>query len=162
MPNFRRRFPWIERSLVPFAPAISPLDIVPVCIPTIDMFGNEAWQNLQTVQVTGGLGQIELVHTRVPQGRIRYYASMEYWQSGVALARVRAGRVITAPGPIFPFAAFRDDTSIAPDERRAVTGVTVPPLGWIGVQMPAAPAVNLFLRVTWVETPLGEYLRLVQ
>lgn len=162
MANFRRRFPWIDRTLIPFAPAISPLDIVPACIPTIDMFGNEAWQNLQFEQVIGGLGQQELVHSRVPAGRIRYYASMEFWQSGVPQAAIRAGRVITTRVATFPFAALRDTLFLVPDQRAAVTGVTIPPLGWIGVQMPASAAVNLFLRVTWVETSLGEYLRSVQ
>jgi len=160
--RFLRRFPWIERAFQTQAQAISPIEIVPAILPSVDAFGNEAWQNTQYALVTGALNDAELVHTRVPPNRIRYYSSMEYWMIGIASSNVRAGRVLSTTVSTFPFAAFRDEIVLLADQRAAVSGITVGPNQWIGVQATPAVGINLFLKVVWVETSLGEYLHEVR
>ncbi len=157
---FRRVFDWFSLALEPLGLTITPTDIFPAVSPTVDVFGSSQLRVTQAATVLGALGSIEVVHTRVPLGRIRIYQAMEYSHDDPIAHVLTAGRVITsAPGPGFPFIALRDEEAAATGVRFAVRNVTVPPQGWIGVQAEAmSVGTRITLRVQWVELFLGEYL----
>ncbi len=157
---FRRVFDWVANTLRPIGLSTTPTEIFPLVSPTIDLFGTSELRETQAATVLGPLAGGEVVHTRVPRGRIRVYQAMEYSHDDPIAHVLTPGRVITSPvGPSFPFIGLRDQIAAATDVRFAVRNVTVPPQGWIGVQADAMSAgTRITLLVQWVELSLGEYL----
>ena len=157
---FRRVFDWVSVALTPLGLTITPTEILPVVSPTFDLFGSSQARLTQAATVLGTLGAIEVVHSRVPIGRVRVYQAMEYLHDDPTTHFLTAGRVITTPpGPSFPFTGLRDQVRALTGDRFAVRNVTVPPQGWIGCQANGmAAGTRITLRVQWVELSLGEYL----
>lgn len=159
--RFRRSFSWFREILNPISVGGPPTISTDVLNPTMDAFGTNRYSEVRAVQVNGGFNIPEIFHTRVPQNRIRFYLSTEYWTNSPTVINLRLGRIITQSvgGPGFPFMGLRDEhQNVDVNQRFAFRNMLVPPLGWMALQASGTLNGNLFMRVVWIEMPLGEYI----
>ncbi len=146
-----------NRDALPF-----PQGITDQINPVIDVFGSQRISELQVATVLGGSAQIEVFHTAVPEDRVRQYLSMEFSHDDPTARRVRAGRIF-ATDTGFPFAGMQDEVLATAGEFFAVRNFTVGPGSRAAARADAiAVGTQLTLTVSWIEAPLGEYLRSIQ
>ncbi len=146
-----------NRDALPF-----PKGITDQLNPTIDVFGSQRMGEAEVATVLGGVGNVEVFHTLVPDDRIRFYLSMEFSSDDPAGNRVRPGRIfVTSAG--FPFAGMEDERVVAAGQFFAVRNFTVPPRGRAACQSDAmAVGAQMTITVVWIEVPLGEYVRSIE
>lgn len=164
--RIERAITWMARTLIANRDANpTPEGIINQILPNIDVFGSQRMGETQIATVDGALGGIEVAHTQVPDGRIRFYLSMEYSSddAGIGSPRlIRAGRVVPT-GAGFPFAGFETQVIGTAGEFFAVRNFTVGPGAFAAVQSSngMGAAARMTITVVWIETPLGEYLQSV-
>lgn len=157
--RIQRALRWIATSLSANRDANPiPSGYVDQILLTLDSFGTDRLADVQIETVDDTIGSIEIVHSQVPAGRVRYYSSMEYSHNDVGVPhRLRPGQVIPTPAG-FPFASFRDEI-LAPDgDFLATDPFWLGPLARAAVRADAM-GLGARMRITpvWIEMALGEY-----
>lgn len=165
---FLRPLEWISTALRTFRERPLPASYSDEVKPTIDLFGAHRLDEVQFALVLGPIAGLEVTHTRVPEGRTRFYLSMELFHTDLVGGNQELipGRVIEQTDGTFPFAALADSKLLAPSLAAAndvfsmtVRNFFVPPGGFAAGRVSVgAWAARMQLRVLWVELALGEYL----
>ncbi len=164
--RFERAIRWMARVLTANRDALPfPAGITDQVNPVIDIFGSQRMGEVQHATVNGGVGNLEVFHTEVPDDFIRFYLSMEFSSDDAGIGaprRLRPGRIVrTAAG--FPFAGMETEVIGTAGNFFAVRNFTVGPLQRAAVTADAMGAgAQMTITVLWIETPLGEYLRSVR
>jgi len=162
MPEFqyRRSFPWVQRTFSPVIPIQGPDFLLSTLLPTVDVFGTSRFDEVQFDDVLGQLGVQEATHTQVPAGFVRHYLAMQYSHDDVFLREIAPVMIVRTPTG-FPATALKDARQTATSTLSAVTNVVVPPRGFIGARVGGGIGVGarITLRVLWIEMPVGEYIR---
>lgn len=162
-----RPFRWLATVLQTFRERPLPGSYAPLITPTVDTFGTEIFgQEIESDSIQSALGGIELVHTRVPQGTIRQYISLEWFHDDLAgtLRRLQLIRVIERTGGFAQFAFHPDrvmdgDGGGVDQERDAMQMVIGMPDEFLGVRATAmGGGARLTLRLIWIDMPVGEYM----
>ncbi len=163
-----RGFRWMATSLETFRSRPLPGQYLPLIQPTFDTFGTEIFgQEIGFESVQSGLGDLELLHTRIPRDRIRQYISLEWFHDDSigAPRRLQLIRVLETAGG-FPQIAIRPDRVMAGgsgnpalQEREGTQMVVGMPNQWVGVRAgDMGVGARMTLRVMWVDMPVGEYM----
>ncbi len=109
--------------------------------------------------LAGGVGNLELAHTKVPEDSWRYYLSVEYHHDDVVNRLIAPARIIRIPAFFIP-ARFRDEISVPGNQILAVRSISVGPGDRLGIETrQIGAAAQLFATVTWIDLPLGESFR---
>ncbi len=162
--RIERAIRWMAKTLTANRdPLPFPRGMTDTLNPVIDVFGSQRIEDREFAIVNGNLGQIEVFHTQVPEGRQRQYLSMEYLHDDVVPRGLRAGRILGLTGlGGAAFAGLRDEISVPAGQFLAVRNFTVGPGDFAAVTVAAlGGGARIAILVLWIETPVGEYLRSV-
>jgi len=166
---FLKPFEWLATTLRSFRERPLPATYSTKVQPTVDIFGAHRVPEVQFALVLGPIAGLEIVHTRVADDKVRFYLSMELFQTDLTAPLGRElvpGRVITNTDGTFPFAALADSKLRLPSLGAAsdvfsmtVRNFVVPPLGRAAGRVSVGVwAARMQMRVLWIELDIGEYL----
>lgn len=161
--RIQRAIRWMAKTLTANRDALPfPKGMTDQVNPVIDIFGSQRAGEMQFAIIAGGLGDIEIFHTQVPDDAVRQYVSMQWVHNDGATRSIRPGRIVlTATG--FPFIAFESEKAFGPLDFQAARNITVGPLQRLAITADAmGAAARMTLTVLWLETPLGEYVRSIE
>jgi len=156
---YLRLFDWVSPAFTSFRERPLPSNYSPEVVPTFDIFGSSALDEVQFETVAGGLGVTEAFLEKVPPGKFRHYLSVAFFHNDPALPAMQLIRVVAADGA-FPSVAITDnvsDGSARINEWYTSRNVIGPPESFIGARSTAlALGARLTLRAHFVEHFLGE------
>ncbi len=164
--RIERAIRWIAKVLTANRDALPfPAGVTDTINPTIDVFGSQRMDEVQVATVNGGVGNIEVFHTQVPEDRVRFYLSMEFSSDDAGIGaprRVRPGRIFSTSAG-FPFAGMEDEVVATAGDLFAVRDFTVGPRSFAACRADGMGAgAQMTITVAWIETPLGEYVRSIE
>jgi len=161
--RIERAIRWMARTLTANRDALPfPRGITDQINPVIEIFGSQRMGEVQFATVAGALAGIEVFHTAVEPDEVRLYLSMHYTHDDPVARFLLPGRIIpTATG--FPFAGFRDQLSVPPNNNFAVRDIMLGPGHRIAVRANAmGPGARMTIVMAFIEMPLGEYVTSVR
>jgi hypothetical protein len=164
---FRRAFPWLQQALDPAAPLLGPDVVISELIPTVDIFGTQRIAEQQATQALGGVGNLEVFHSAVPQNRVRLYSAVEASHDDPTDRWIRIGTIVAQIPSSFVFVGVTDaqlrpaaTSPLQGEGAIAARSVWVGPGSRVSARVNAIVAgAQLALRVAWVEFSLGESVR---
>ena len=154
---FLRPFDWVATALRSFRERPLPGTYVTQAAPGFDLFATSRLPFYTVEVVAGGVGNLEVVGSRVAADKWRQYLSVDVrHDDGGNVHDVRFVRVLQDTALGFPEVAF-DSREIATDVHFTARNISVPPDGRIGAQLSVIGiGAQLFLRALFIEYDIGE------
>jgi len=154
---FLRPFDWVATALRSFRERPLPGTYITQASPGFDLFGTSRLPFYTVEVVAGGVGNLEVLGSRVAADKWRQYLSVDVRHDDTPNTHdVRFVRVVQDATLGFPEVAF-DSTELAPAIHFTARNISVPPDGRIGAQLDVIGiGAQLFLRALFIEYDIGE------
>lgn len=155
---FLRPFDWVATALRSFRERPLPGTYVTEASPGFDLFGTSRLPEYQIEVINGGLGNIEVTTSQVPDGKWRQYLSMSVsHDDGISLHRFIFSRIVQDDTLGFPAIPFDTSDALSSAVLFTARNVSVPPAGRISATVPAiGVGAQMHLRTLFIEYDVGE------